>query len=321
MKIHIAVTILCLILSNNSRIRAESNHFFSDSLPINTRDLAAKVIIKDKKLFYRSKNINYPYFMSIDNSIVKKNYLPVVWNYRSFTQVEGAWDIEENEIWAVNGGSIVTENSYCADIVSSLYKIPLRDTAIWNHSKKILNKDSLTQLIFSYPVLPRRLPVNIVIMKKYSAWAFIAQKEKFINFRTIKDSLAANTYFNFLISSKKEPIYFLLTEGKLSIWKIGKDSDGHNEWQLDRKYPLPKFVKFHCFEKDGKLYVLTDEGTIYIANKRKLKKVKQIAINNFDDQILIVDKDNDQVKLLNKNNLTSLENLEKEINAKSISLF
>ena len=320
MKIHIAITILCLILSKNSGIRAESNLFFSDSLPINTKDLANKVIIKGKKLFYRSKKMNYPYIISIDNSIVKKNYFPIVWNYDSFTQVEGAWDIEENEFWAINGGSIFVENSYCVDIVSELYKIPLRDTAIWNHSKKILNKDSLMQLIFSYTVLPSKLPLEMVIMKKYSVRAYIAQKDKFINFRTIKNSLAANTYFNFLISSKKEPIYFLLTEGELSVWKFGKNSDGYNEWQLDRKYLLPKFVKFHCFEKDGKLYVLTDEGILYLADKKKLKKVKHIAINNFDE-ILIVDKDNNQVKLLNRNNLSSLENLEKEINAKSINLF
>ena len=318
MKIHIAITILCLVLSNSSEIRAETGIICDTLSPMNGLN---KIIFKSGKIYFLRGDFHTPSLVYIHRNKIEYHHLPVVGHYESFKSIPKVWDIGDSSLWAINNCDINSEAFFCTSVNSQLFSIPLKDTSIWNNSANINDKGYLFRLVFSYTVSPGALPIHAVFLENYGRDALQSRKNRQINFKTIKDSLAANTYFNFLLSSKKEPIYFLLTEGELSIWKIRKDSDGIYEWQIDRKYPLPKFVKFHCFEKGGKLYVLTDEGIIYHANKEKLEKIKQIAINNFDDQILIVDKDNDQVKLLNKNNLTSLENLEKEINAKSTSLF
>jgi mRNA-degrading endonuclease RelE of RelBE toxin-antitoxin system len=222
-------------------------------------------------------------------------------------------------MWGVHCGHIIMENSWLGYVSSSLLKIPLKDTITWNHSKRITNKDSLISLSFSYEA-SSKVPLAEQLVEKYSIRALVSRNKKIIDFRKIKDSLIANTYFNFMLSSKNEPIYFLLTEGQFSTWKIRKGKYGMG-WQVDRKFSLLKFVKFHCFERDNKLYILTNEGIMYRVDKRKLKKIKEIAFKNFNDQILIVDKDKNQVKLLDKNLMDSSEDLANTISTKSISLF
>ena len=141
-----------------------------------------------------------------------------------------------------------------------------------------------------------------------------------LTFYTIKDSLIQNTYFNFTLTSNQEPIYFLLTEGELSIWKNVANKT-RNDWQVYRKYDMSRFTKFHCFEKNEELYILTDEGILYKLGEKVLELVKQLPIKEFDDEILIINKDDNQMSLLNKNNLFSLESLEKIIQVKAINIF
>lgn len=314
------INMLVLTFFGSIEIQATQNtlNMTLDSLP--KMDIVTKIVLKDNKILFKISDLQYPYIFILKEGNIKVNYVPVVWNYDSFNNIPPIWDIDDNYLWAINGAHIIAETFFCVGVSSNLFKIPLKDTSIWNHTRQLKNKDSLDRLSFSYMISPETLPIHTVFLEKYGIRAIEAKKNKLVNFIKIKDSLGINTYFNFLLSFKKEPIYFLLSDGELSIWKIVKDIDGYNYWQLERKYEVPRFMKFHCFEKNKELYILTDDGILYKAGAKILEKIKQVSVN-FDEQILIIDKDNDQVSLLNKNNILSIESLQKTIQTKAINLF
>lgn len=302
---------LVVILSDiNAKIILEENYICDSSAPINGIN---KIVIENNKLIFMKIDSNQQTLFIVEKANNKQHYVPGVGNYEQFKNIPYVWDFADNNLWAINGCHVLSESIYCHWVIGELLKIPLKDTSIWDNRRLFEYKD-LSKYLSNYEL--NSLPITMVFLEKYGR-----KVGKLVSpFYAIKDSLIQNTYFGFFLSSNNEPTYFLLSGSELSIWKH-IESKLRNQWILYRKYNMPRFMKFKCFEKNKELYILMEEGTLYKAGKENLEKVKQLSINNFDDQILIVDKDNNQIKLLNKNNLTSLENLEKVINAKSINLF
>lgn len=274
-----------------------------------------KIVIENHAfLFIKHDKANGKSLFIINNNGIKQNYVPGVGFYEQFKNIPYAWDFTKNDLWSINGCHVLTESIYCQWVIGELLKIPLKDTSIWNN-RKLFDYQVLSKSLSDYEI--NSLPITMVFTEKYGR---NATEKLHRPFYTIKDSLIQNTYFNFTLTSNQEPIYFLLTEGELSIWKNVANKT-RNDWQVYRKYDMSRFTKFHCFEKNEELYILTDEGILYKLGEKVLELVKQLPIKEFDDEILIINKDDNQMSLLNKNNLFSLESLEKIIQVKAINIF
>jgi hypothetical protein len=211
----------------------------------------------------------------------------------SFYKTTTSWDIDNNNIYGLQGLRIGFCAAYCYGAGGAVVKIPQKELRIW---EKGVKRDAN----FNYPQASERaffgnLPISQWFEKKYYDKFIYNWKHNIFDrpFKEIADSVIRNTYFDFFkLKSDDSTSFFALCEGNvLSTWHFTR----FKQHKL-REYVFKPTDYFDILEHHGQPYLVSAEGTVFKLG-RQMKQIRQLP-RPLKEGWLIVDKDHDKIYFL-----------------------
>lgn len=197
-----------------------------------------------------------------------------------------AWDISMNHLYAVN----FIDHSL-NDRNEAIKKIPLAEIQPWSTDEN--NVEKLIMQSVDYPMYTINQPYLNTIKKSI-----------YLNHFYFDGRVVDNTYW-MVISNN----------GILNVWNYQG-----NQWKQLESLELELTNYFSLITVDNKLYFISESCEIYPITKNGIDgELKKVADTELKQSILVEDRDNDKVYLLNKNTIDFEKSL-KEIIERSGNL-
>jgi hypothetical protein len=249
-----------------------------ESIPLRNVSCSPKIIIHEGKIWsYHQEGrkiteIKTCFVNARDTFVVQYDGIPLGTGVHSFYKTTISWDIDNNNIYGLQGLRIGFCAAYCYGAGGSAVKIPQKELPIWQ-------KGATRAADFNYPQASERaffgnLPIVQWFEKKYYDKFIYNWKHNIFErpFKEIADSVIRNTYFDFFkLKSNDSTSFFALCEGNvLSTWHF----DSFKQQKL-HEYAFKPTDYFHVLEHQGQPYLISAEGTVFKIG-RQLKKVQQL---------------------------------------------
>ena len=216
----------------------------------------------------------------------KKLAMPAGRNYDD-PIVPFSWDIEDTCVFAI-----------------SFLLHPLNDR---NEAIKRLNISSLKE--WSTTVTP----INL-IMQSVETNPF-AYNDPYL-FVTRRSNIVSGFFYDAIVTSDKAYTMAISNGGELSIWKYNGTT-----WKHGDMFKFPVDGYFSLFEKDKKTYLILNSGMFYEATMNGLLPVNKDCGSSLPSGFLVINKDENTVSFMKKNDLNQRTALNELITKKAIRIF